>query len=1363
MIAVPERRPRLLVANFFPAGVPARSGGEQRYYYLYRHLSEHFDVTLLSPTYHDHAAELVEHSAHLREHRVPKDPRSDTLHWTLGQAGIGPECSAYVVALAGAWENALAQKFSELAGAADLIIHESPYTVPYDRGLGRDGKPRIYNSYNVEYKLAEQMLRGEPGRKAARFIRELEQHLVRNSVAVFATSREECDTFIDEFELAAEQVHLVPNGFEAVADAAAAATRREDDLAVFLGSAHPPNIEAVQFIADELAPKFPLLAFKIIGSVCRAIVTKLPANVELLGFIDEAAKQALLARCTVALNPLFTGAGTNLKMFDYMASSAPIACTPVGARGIGLESGRDALICSAEEFPAALRGLLDDKSARLAMGEAAAERAYGEFTWKHIAQEAAAILSRILDKARAQASVRRERRQLLVLNDFPVANASGGGQVRIAQLARELGREFEVLLLCLGEHDGELTLAPGVVQRTIAKTAAHRAEEQRASHGQHVSVNDVLAAGFCRDNPAFVAAANAALSSAALVVFEHPYLAPMLGLVPEGMPVVYSSLNVEMDLKAGLLTRRADHGRWLADTVRLEREMLARANLVITVSEADRRRFEQLHPSTHCIVVENGVRSDAWKSTERLRLLAGDDAPATAVFLGSAHPPNVDAAKFIIEQLAPALPDVAFLIVGTVCDALDRSAHPDNALLLGLLDENEKNLLLASATVAVNPMFDGGGSSLKIPDFFAAGLPVVSSEVGMRGYRVVDGEHFLLAQAEEFPRKLRSVLDDGQLRARLSANARRFAQGQLDWQVLGGKYRRALRSLLPARARKRVLAATYRVGDPPPGGAEAFLANALRELAQHHPVDVDVAACAVGAIADHLHFSAIYHDGCTQAATPEFLHDRFLFPVDAQTPAVFEQCRRLHALWMEESRAIGRRLATTPDRPLLMGGWNFAERQSDGSLLRWASGCSQILLSEGVIGLMLEGVAPGPCPISVSLDGAALVEATVEGDFQLGLAVGPGLLELRAPVGAFAAHDPRELAFAVRAVTLQSDAGAIALELGEDQETVLRQLDPQRWIDELIIQASARDSADDSLFTEVRGPRSGAFSNWLQAHVADYDLVVAQGVPFATCPLVVDAARREGIPVIALPHFHMEDRYYHWQSFYDAFRRADVVIAAPTQSAPMFFERIGANAVALPGGGLDPAEFSEEAVARGRLAFRALHASSKPFVLVLGRKAAGKHYTMVVDAVRALRAKGRDLDLVLIGPDDDGRPLARADAIYYGAQARDVVIGALAEAMCLVNMSDSESFGIVLLEAWMAGTPVIARRRCLAFAELVEHGANGYLADDVAGVVTALGGYLDSEPLRQRHAAQGRDRAGAYSWRALADALAGLIERTVAG
>jgi glycosyltransferase involved in cell wall biosynthesis len=1360
---------RILVVSFFPAFYPPRSGGEQRLYYLYNHLSRHFDVTLLSPTYTTHVSEIVTHSATFREHRVPKDPVCDRLHWKLNENGIGPECSAYVVALAGGTEGEFGRRFQALVRDHDLVIHESPFTLPYDLTAGADGKPRIYNSYNVESLLAAEMLRGEAGRKAADFIRFLEQSMVACSSLVFATCEDERNLFVAEFGIDPKRTALAPNGFEPPAPDATESQARtvfddSEPYAVFMGSAHPPNVEAALFVVEHVAPALPELKFRLMGAVCGHLPEALPHNVRSLGFLEEGDKRRQLEGCAAALNPMFSGAGTNLKMLDYMATGAPIVTTPIGARGLDLKHGVDAFLSEPRDYAENLRAVVRTPAAAKAAGAAAKQKAFAEYTWAHIAEGVRDDIESVLARPAPVGSAGdAARRLLLAVNDFSVAQATGGGQVRIRELLTELGREFDVVLLCLTQepYPRELRVAPGFTEVRIPKTAEHRGAEARARCEGQVSVDDLVAAEYCTRNVEFIATFRRYAAQAAAVVFEHPYIVPLIDCIPTGTPIVYSSLNVESDLKAATLRRRPDAVRRIADVIELEDVLLGRADLVVCVSQHDRQRFRATHPDRRYEVIPSGARVDLPEVPAHRRVFAEDDrlrGRPFAAFIGSAHMPNIAAAQFLIDVIAPAVPEVTFGVIGSVCDAVKGLRRPRNVLLFGVLAEAEKNVLLSQATLAINPLFEGGGSSLKVPDFFAAGLPLVSTRVGVRGYDVVDGEHFLAAEPATFAPAVRRLAGDDGLRHRLSRNAHAFWQTHLDWRVLGARYRRVLRSVVAPKEKPRVLVATYRFADPPPGGAEAFLVNVLRELSRRGMLEIEVAACDVGTITNTWHFSAQYGKPDRPAPDPEYLGAIHRFAVDPGRVGDFKRCQRLFSVWMTESRKQAGELAEHFDRPLLLGGWNYHET-SDDKVVRWASRESQIYVGQRATAIRIAGVAPQDTSVEIVRGGKVVGSRVVNGRFEWTIDL-PGddpIVSLRVAKTFEATEDPRELSILVQEVTLCEGSASAAVDLREDFASTIRRRAPELWVKSLLQVAERRDPCDDDLFIAVRGPHSKEFGRWLEDNVASYDVVLAQGVPFATPVEVTDIATRQGVPVVILPHFHMEDAYYHWRRYYGVFRRARRVIASSRGVKSLVFDALGASSVVLPGGGVNLGEYDGALLPARQKAFRLLHSSGKPFVLVLGRKAGSKNYQLAIDAIAAVNRDGHRADLILIGPDDDGSVVTAPNTFYYGMQERDVVLGALSLSLCLVNMSDSESFGIVLLESWLSGRPVVAQRKCLAFADLVVAGENGFLAESPAEIGRAIECYLADPALALRHGQCGKAFAEGYSWNHLAERIESIL------
>lgn len=121
------------------------------------------------------------------------------------------------------------------------------------------------------------------------------------------------------------------------------------------------------------------------------------------------------------------------------------------------------------------------------------------------------------------------------------------------------------------------------------------------------------------------------------------------------------------------------------------------------------------------------------------------------------------------------------------------------------------------------------------------------------------------------------------------------------------------------------------------------------------------------------------------------------------------------------------------------------------------------------------------------------------------------------------------------------------------------------------------------------------------------------------------------------------------------------------------------------------------------------------------------------------------LRVVLIGPDDDAVTLTAPCATYLGRQPREVVRGALLSCLALVNMSTSESFGIVLLEAWMAGKPVVVNKGCAAFHDMAVDEYNALLVD-ADTLPVALLRLMSDDSLCQRLAQQGQAGLSRYDW-----------------
>jgi glycogen(starch) synthase len=134
---------------------------------------------------------------------------------------------------------------------------------------------------------------------------------------------------------------------------------------------------------------------------------------------------------------------------------------------------------------------------------------------------------------------------------------------------------------------------------------------------------------------------------------------------------------------------------------------------------------------------------------------------------------------------------------------------------------------------------------------------------------------------------------------------------------------------------------------------------------------------------------------------------------------------------------------------------------------------------------------------------------------------------------------------------------------------------------------------------------------------------------------------------------------------------------------------------------------------------------------------------------------GRDVEVV-VGGDGAALPELRSlaarlgigDRVHLpGRLDRREVSGAVAAADVLVVPSRVEAFGIVALEAWRGGTPLVMTSLGGA-TDFVTDGVDGILVDptDVEALGTAIGRVLADPALARSLAAAGRRTVGDYGW-----------------
>ena len=91
-----------------------------------------------------------------------------------------------------------------------------------------------------------------------------------------------------------------------------------------------------------------------------------------------------------------------------------------------------------------------------------------------------------------------------------------------------------------------------------------------------------------------------------------------------------------------------------------------------------------------------------------------------------------------------------------------------------------------SAYVMVTPIKGSGGTRLKILEALAAGLPVVSTSVGVAGLGLTDGKHALIKDSMDgLADETVKLLKDKKLAEAIGKAGRKFVEKHFDWNVIG--------------------------------------------------------------------------------------------------------------------------------------------------------------------------------------------------------------------------------------------------------------------------------------------------------------------------------------------------------------------------------------------------------------------------------------------------------------------------------------------------------------------------------------------------------------------------------------------------
>lgn len=170
---------------------------------------------------------------------------------------------------------------------------------------------------------------------------------------------------------------------------------------VFVGNFnHTPNIDAAQWLCRKIMPRIrrllPGVKLNIIGpNPPKEVLALAGSDIKVLGWVPETAPYLDAARVSVA--PIRVGAGMKGKIGEALSRSLPVVTTTIGAEGMDLVSGVDAMVADhPEAFADAVASIYNNRGAWEAMALAGRESVQSRYGVKAVGNMLKAMLSRYI-------------------------------------------------------------------------------------------------------------------------------------------------------------------------------------------------------------------------------------------------------------------------------------------------------------------------------------------------------------------------------------------------------------------------------------------------------------------------------------------------------------------------------------------------------------------------------------------------------------------------------------------------------------------------------------------------------------------------------------------------------------------------------------------------------------------------------------------------------------------------------------------------------------------------------------------------------------------------------------------------------
>jgi len=365
------------------------------------------------------------------------------------------------------------------------------------------------------------------------------------------------------------------------------------------------------------------------------------------------------------------------------------------------------------------------------------------------------------------------RPQITVINHYDIFPINNGGKLAIYGLYRALSKWFDVNLVTLGKnliHKEKIDVNKYFKIFPIEIPTQNR---------QMKFYEYILTIG---KTPEYIEPLMKISRESSVLIAEHAYTWRLIKNIGNGKRLWYRAQNVEYDYRKSFWRKDNLPESIFNELFELERECCMSCDAVFTISDSDKKRFQELYGllEEKIINISAGYETDNKNFTlpsERQK----KDRKYNAIYISSSALPAINAANEIA-SIASYLSDINFVIAGAVGTAMNLDNLPKNVNVVGQVSNHEKDILLRASDFALNPIAGGSGLNIKMLEYFSYGLPVITTEFGARGIDIINGTNCVLTSIDNLKASVAGFCAlDIAIKDNIAINANNLLREKYSW------------------------------------------------------------------------------------------------------------------------------------------------------------------------------------------------------------------------------------------------------------------------------------------------------------------------------------------------------------------------------------------------------------------------------------------------------------------------------------------------------------------------------------------------------------------------------------------------------